>query len=123
MPYSHTIKGRTVRICWYGNITQADLDVFGLEMPQIGRKLGFAPDVLHTFDGVQDQGLMPIEAFTYSLRRGLEPIPNPIRSAIVADSDKGRALATVFKELNRTPNLEMKVFDNESDARSWLERK
>lgn len=123
MPYTHNIEDRIVHVCWYGAITQQDLDDFGSEMPRIGRSLGFAPDVLHTFAAVTGLGLKPIEAFTYSLRQNQEPIPNPIRSAIVADTGEGEALATVFKELNRTPNLEMKVFADESAARRWLERK
>ena len=63
-------------------------------MPRIGRSLGFAPDVLHTFAAVTGLGLKPIEAFAYSLRRSQEPIPNPIRSAIVGSSAQGEALAT-----------------------------
>ena len=122
MPYTHTIEGRIVHVCWYGAITHQDLDVFGAEMPRIGRSLGFAPDVLHTFAAVTGLGLKPIEAFAYSLRRSQEPIPNPIRSAIVGSSAQGEALATVFKELNRTPNLEMKVFADETAARRWLAR-
>ena len=121
MPYSHTIEGRIVHVCWHGIVAEDDLDVFGKEMPQLGRRLGFAPDVLHTFAEVTG-GLRPIEAFTYSLRQNQELIPNPIRAAIVVGGGEGEALATVFKELNRTPNLEMKLFADEAAARLWLAR-
>jgi len=103
-------------------VSPADLDVFGKEMPQIGRNLGFAPDVLHTFADIEGLGLSPIEAFTYSLRQNQEPIPNPVRCAIVTGSDKNTALAIVFRDLNRTPNLTMKVFTDEAAARRWLAR-
>jgi hypothetical protein len=122
MPFTCAIEGPVLHVCWYGAITHQDLDAFGAEMPRIGRSLGMAPDVLHTFVAITGLGLEPIEAFTYSLRHNQEPIPSPIRSAIVTDSGEGEALATVFKELNRTPNLEMKVFRTEAEARRWLAR-
>jgi len=121
MPYSYTIEERIVHLCWSGAISQADLDSFGEEMPRIGRRLGFAPDVLHTFVGVMT-GLRPMVAFMYSQRHRQEPIPNPIRAAIVTTTEECEALATVIKSLDATPNLEMKVFHAEAEARRWLAR-
>lgn len=119
MPYSITIEGRVAHVHWFGALCRRDLDTLGQDLPRVGRQLGFAPHVLHTFGEVK-AGLPPIEAFTYALRPGQAPIPNPVRAAIVADSDTAEALATVFRLLNATPNLEMAVFKNEAEARGWL---
>ena len=42
---------------------------------------------------------------------------------MVVTTKEGEALAAVFKTLNRTPNLEMRVFADEAAARLWLARK
>ncbi len=123
MPYSYTIDGRIVRVAWHGVVAKEDLESFGAAMPQVGRSLGFAPDVLHTFDGVTGHSFQPIAAYLYSLLQKRERIPNPVRAAIIATDRQGMALAKVFTTLNRTRNLEMRIFADEPSARSWLEQK
>ncbi len=44
----------------------------------------------------------------------------PIRAGLIATTPAGLALAKVFQALNRTKNLEMRVFDDEAVARSWI---
>ncbi len=123
MPYSYTIEGRLVHVSWHGMITKEDLVAFGADMPQVGRTLGAAPDVLHTFEAVEGHRFQPIAAYMYSLLQKRVEIPNPVRAAIVAVTQEAEALATVFKTLNRTRNLEMKIFANEAAARLWLSQK
>lgn len=123
MPYSYTLEGRIVHVAWSGTINKEDLDSFGEAMPQIGQGLGFAPDVIHTFYETTGFSFQPIAAYLYSLQSSHVQIPNPIRAAIVTDTQEGEALATVFKTLNHTTNLEMKVFANEAAARHWLSLK
>ena len=122
MPYTYTIEGRIVHVAWHGTIAREDLESFGEAMPRVGRELGYAPDVIHTFEGTIGYSFQPIAAYMYSLLQRRAQIPNPIRAAIVATTQEGEALATVFKTLNRTRNLEMKVFSNEAAARLWLAR-
>ncbi len=122
MPYTCTLDGRIVRVCWQGMITQDDLASFGKEMPRIGRQLGFAPDVLHSFDGSDGVGFEPAAAYHYSVQQRQITIPNPIRSAQVVSSKESEYIATVFSSWNRTPNLEMKVFFDEASALRWLAR-
>lgn len=123
MPYAYTVEERIVHVSWHGVITAGDLETFGVEMPQVGRQLGFAPDVIHTFEGVTGNAFQPIAAYIYSLQQKRVPIPNPVHVAIVATSPESEALATVFKTLNRASSLEMKVFANETAARLWLAQK
>jgi len=122
MPYAYTSKGRIVRVSWYGVVTQEDLKAFVADMPRVGRKLGFAPDVIHTFDGVTGHSFQPIAVYMYTLLQKQVQIPNPIRVAMVATTPEGQALAEVFKALNRMRNLEMDVFADEPAARRWLAR-
>ncbi|HLP03187.1 MAG TPA: hypothetical protein VK163_14260 [Opitutaceae bacterium] len=122
MPYHHTVEGRIVHVHWQGVITRSDLEAFGKDMPLLGRRLGFAPDVLHTFDETNGSSFKPIDAYHYSLQLKQVSIPNPIRAAIVATTPEGETLAAVFITLNRTPNLEMQLFKTELDARRWLAR-
>ncbi len=91
-------------------------------MPHIGRMLGRAPDVLHTFDGVTGLGFDPTAAYEYSMRQKAVAIPNPIRAAMVATTKENEYLATLFTKLNRVSNLEMRVFFDEASARIWLAR-
>ena len=123
MPYSYFNEGRIVHVSWHGLVTKEDLVAFVDDMPRVGQALGLAPDVLHTFEAVTGHSFQPIAAYMYSLLQKRTQIPNPIRAAIVATTQEGEALGTVFKTLNRTSNLEMKVFANEAAARRWLARK
>ncbi len=122
MPYAHTLEGSIVHVRWRGLIAKDDLDAFGKEMPLVGRQLGFAPDVLHTFDETSGFSFEPIAVYQYSLQVKQMKIPNPIRAAMVVTSSTGQALAAVFKTLNRVQNLEMRVFAEEAAARRWLAR-
>ncbi len=112
-----------MHVSWSGTISTEDLESFGATMPRVGRELGFAPDVIHTFDDTTGFSFQPVAAYHHSQQSRHLQIPNPVRAAIVTDTQEGEALATVFKTLNRTPNLEMKVFSNQTAARLWLARK
>ena len=122
MPYVCTIEGCIVHAAWRGTIVPEDLEAFGADMPRIGRRLGFAPDVLHTFEAVTGLGFEPAAAYQYSLKQKQVEIPNPIRVAMATTTKENEYLATVFKMLNRATNLEMEVFPSEAVARRWLAR-
>ena len=122
MPFSCTIEERCVHVAWREAISVEDLREFGREMPRIGRTLGRAPDVIHTFEEVTGLGFDPSAAYEYSMSQKAVAIPNPIRAAMVATTKENEYLATIFIKLNRAPNLEMRVFFDEASARVWLAR-
>lgn len=122
MPITCTTEGRIVHATWSGTIAKEDLESLGKGMPRIGRELGFAPDVLHTYEGVTGVSFEPVAAYHYALQQKQVSIPNPVRSAMVVTTKESEYLATIFKTLNRTANLEMKVFYDEASARRWLAR-
>ena len=120
MPYTYTIEDRIVHIAWGGVISKDDLQAIGKDMPRLARELGFAPDVLHTFDGATGYSFQPIAAYALSLLRKRVVIPYPVRSASVVTTPEQRSLAKIFKALNRTHNLTMGIFDSEEAARRWI---
>ena len=89
----------------------------------LAAELGFAPDVLHTFDAVAGYSFQPIAAYALSLLRKRAVIPYPVRSAAVARTPETLALARIFIALNRTRNLTMEVFDSEEKGRRWIAAK
>lgn len=123
MPYTYTVENRLVHIAWSGIVSKEDLRAIGLEMPRLAASLGFAPDVLHTFDAVTGYGFQPIAAYMLALLRKRVVIPHPVKSASVATTPEMRRLAQIFITLNRNHNLVMKMFDTEETARRWLGEK
>lgn len=123
VPYNYTIEDRIVHLAWSGVVSKEDLQAIGKEMPRLAAELGFAPDVLHTFDAVAGYSFQPIAAYALSLLRKRAVIPYPVRSAAVARTPETRALARIFVALNRTRNLKMEVFEAEEPARRWIAAK
>ena len=122
MPITCTTKGRIIHVSWSGTIAKDDLETLGKELPRIGRALGFAPDVLHTFEGATGLDFEPAAAYQYARQQKPVAIPETVRAAMVVTTKEAEYLSTVFKTLNRRPNLEMKVFFDEASARRWLAR-
>lgn len=122
MPYTYAVEDQVVHISWHGVVSKEDLRSFGEEMPRIVAKIGIVPDLLHTFERMERYSFQPIAVYMFSLLRKRVQIPRLSRSAIVATTPETKSLARIFKMLNRTPNLEMEIFDSETAARRWLAR-
>lgn len=120
MPYSHSIKEHYIHIQWHGELCNEDLRSIGAELPGISAKLGYAPNILHTFDEVTGGKIEPWSIFQHSLRREDTRLPNKAKSAAVAKTAKVHAITRLFMELNRNPNIVMEVFDDEEAAIRWL---
>jgi hypothetical protein len=124
MPFTYTIEGRLLHFHWSGTLTQTDIQAMGAAMPKLSQQVvgatGKMPDVLHDFEAVESCDFPPIAAYDQSLRRRNVPIPRPVKSAIIASQNGGRAMARLFQALNRNPNLTMEIFDSEAAARQWL---
>lgn len=120
MPYSHSIKDHYLHIQWHGELCNEDLRSIGAELPGISARLGYAPNVLHTFDDVTGGKIEPWSIFQHSLRREDTRLPNKAKSAAVAKTAKVHAITRLFMELNRNPNIVMAVFDSEEAAIKWL---
>jgi hypothetical protein len=121
MPYVLTKKEKYVHLEWSATITTDDLKAIGKDLVKVMAELGYAPHVLHTFDRVEAMDFGPWAMFMHSLRREDTRMPNKAKSAQVAKDEKARTVCKMFRELNRNPNIEMHLFDNEPAAIAWLE--
>lgn len=120
MAFKHTIHEDYIHIEWYGELTRSDLQELGSLIPELGFKMGYAPNVLHTFDAVTSASLQPWDAFQHSLRIEDARLPNRAKSASVAKHPAALAMASLFQELNRNPMLVMETFNTEEEAITWL---
>ncbi len=120
MPYTLKITDEFIGIEWYGVLTPRDLAAIGQDLPRIGRKQGHAPHVLHTFDAVTRIDFDPLAAYHHTLRREDIQIPHAVKSAAVAKTPEVFAMARMMQELNRNPTIEMRVFDSDEDALTWI---
>ncbi len=120
MPYTITPTEGFVHIAWHGVITVQDLIQIAPDLAQMGQRLGRVPSVLHTFDGVEEIDMEPLNAYRQSLRRNDMRLPNRTKVASVASSPTVFAYARIMEELNRNPKIEMRVFDEREPAVAWL---
>lgn len=126
MPFTHTLEDKILHVTWFGVISREDLKAFGEAMPGLMQSLDFCPHILHTFDEVEGYDFQPIVVYTFSLLRKRVTIPTPVRSAALVRATHPErqkevaALAKLFKAMNRTRNLTIEVFDDETEAREWL---
>jgi len=120
MPYTLKITDEFLGIEWYGVLTPQDLTAIGQDLPRIGRNLGHALHVLHTFDAVTRIDFDPLAAYHHTIRREDIHIPQAVKSAAVAKTPEVFAMARMMQELNRNPMIEMRVFDADADALAWI---
>jgi hypothetical protein len=120
MPATHEVKDRIVHFSWRGTVTGEDLRSIGQTLQALGTSLGFAPDVLHTFDEMNGAEFEPWAGFEHSLRQERLRLRNAAKSALVAKTPKVLAVARMMQTLNRNPNLAMEIFPTEEAALAWL---
>lgn len=120
MPYHLSETERILRIDWFGVLSLEDLKCVrdDIRKHMMGnRKLACT---LHVFSEVAEVSFQPIDAYEHSLKLRAAKIPVRTKSASVAVSENSQNYARLFQELNRNPNLEMKVFPSEQEALAWL---
>ncbi len=88
MPFTHTVEDRILHFRWNGVISREDLQRFGAEMPGLVERIGFIPDVLHTFDEVTGYSFQPLMVYLFSMLRKRATIPRPVKSAAVAKTPR-----------------------------------
>ena len=120
MPATHEVKDRIVHFSWSGTVTAEDLRSLVKTLQALGASLGFAPDVLHTFDEMDGAAFEPWSGFEHSLRQERVRLHNAAKSALVAKTPKVQAVARMMQTLNRNPNLAMEIFPSEETALAWL---
>lgn len=79
------------------------------------------PDSLVDLRGVELSALGFTDIMSVAKRRESITPPNPIRTAIVADSPTLMGFARMFQSLNHNPNITMRVFGDMDEAVTWLQ--
>lgn len=120
MPYALTKKQGYVHLDWSGTMTADDLKSIGPSLAEVMAEWGRVPHVLHTFDRVEGMDFGPWAMFAHSVHREDTRIPWRSKSAHVAKTETARTVCKMVCELNRNPNIEMKLFSDEAEAVAWL---
>lgn len=120
MPIQIETRADHLHVHWSGAIVAADLGRLFGELPTVAARCAFTPHVLHTVEASAELKADPLEAFTYSKRRIVTPIPDRVRAAFVAHAPAAVAIARNFENFNRNPHLTIKSFLHETEALNWL---
>ncbi len=120
MPIRIQLLPDYVHVIWHGELSKEDLDTLSVEMPRIGRQLGHAPNVLHTFDETSGTSLRFEAMHSYGRDLRLVKLPNPCRIASVCTHQVGFGLARMMQLINQNPDLKMEVFSDKEAALHWL---
>jgi len=121
MGVSISQKSDYLLIEWAGKFEPSDLGVLRRELPQWQEKLGYAPNVLHTFDKLDvNSDFQPLDAFDHTIKRKSTQVFGRAKSAMIAKTEDVYKVSSLFSVLNRNPNIEMRVFSTEAAALAWL---
>lgn len=123
MPLRIQLLPDYVHVNWHGELSKQDLDLLSVEMPRIGRQIGHAPNVLHTFEETSGTSLRFEAMHGYGRNLRQVKLPNPCRVASVCNHPVGFGLARMMQLINQNPDLEMRVFSEKEPALSWLTEK
>jgi len=120
MPFRRTVQDHFVHIEWYGILRPADFAQLLLEVPRIGRSLGYAPNILHTFDEVLEIGMDFASLSSHSRQREAIYLPNKVKVATVSERLLVFGFSRMIELMNETPMMEMRVFKLRAEAEAWL---
>ena len=121
MPFRHTFQDHFVHIEWYGLLTPADFAQLLQELPRIGRSLGYAPNILHTFDEVLEIRVDYAFLTSHSRQREAIYLPNKVKIATVSDRPMIYGLSRMIESINKSPLFEMHAFKLRAEAEAWLD--
>lgn len=120
MPFSLTDEGSFVRIEWFGPVTADDLHGAADQLDAIARLKPVWPDNLADIRRVDGRTLDFPALMSLARRREALPLPNPIRTPVIAESSVSLGFARMFRNLSNNPSITIEVFATEDAAVSWL---
>jgi hypothetical protein len=120
MPIAIQLKEGVLHIDFCGEITPQDLvavveqtrsfESSGMHAPDRFTDTSGADAIAITFDAMSDFAALRTEAV----------IPNPVKNAVFAPTEVHFGLARMFQQMNRNPNIELRVFRTRDEAWAWL---
>lgn len=121
MPYSLQQDGGQLRITYTGTLRATELHESLDEADRLLAASARWPDNLVDLRGVELSALGFADLMSVAKRRESITPPNPIRTAIVADSPTLMGFARMFQSLNYNPNITIRVFGDLDEAVTWLQ--
>ncbi|AOS46446.1 hypothetical protein Verru16b_03552 [Lacunisphaera limnophila] len=120
MPIRIQLLPEYVHVVWHGELVNQDLEFLSAEMPRIGRQIGRAPNVLHTFEEVTSTSLRFDAMHIHGNRLRSVKVPNSCRIASVCHQPVAFGMARMMQLINQNPALQMQVFTELEPALRWL---
>lgn len=121
MPFRPTVEPGFLRLEFHGTVTRDDLDQ-ALEAVETAEQTAqTAPHRLSDFTNATLGELPAAHVVQLAERRKATTLNNPIKSAIVAIRPVNVGFARMFQMLNDHPQITIRIFQTEIEARAWLE--
>jgi hypothetical protein len=120
MPYTITIEPAFLRIVLYGAVTNQDLQAIADEVLAIEASRAFIPHRLSDFSAMTEPYLTYAVVRPFIERRTPHPLPNTVKSALVAPRPILLGFARMFQILSNHPQIEMEIFATVEAAEAWL---
>jgi hypothetical protein len=120
MPVIVKYDGRIIETRMIGRIAGPELLSQLREMVVIEEREPVTPDRIIDLRETDTSEIKFNDVFAIAERRRLENLKNPIKSAFVAKTNVQYGIARTFQSLNDNPQISIRVFREESEARAWL---
>jgi hypothetical protein len=120
MPYSVEEEGTILRATFSGVMTGEDLHAFAVDIETLLATRDRVPNNLLDLRAVEPSRLSFNDLLSLAKLRETVKLPNPIRTAIVADSPTMTGFARMYQSLNQNPSVTIQVFTDVAAAERWL---
>jgi hypothetical protein len=120
MAFSVESEGLIVLITLSGTLTGSDLQALADEVLALERGGTHTPPRLTDLRGVSDMAVGYPEVARLAERTRTRPLNAPVRSALLVKQPVQLGIARMFQILNEHPRITLRIFEDESAARTWL---
>jgi hypothetical protein len=121
MPYEMSMDGAVLRIRLYDTLSAADLRRLASDVLDLEARVDPTPPRVTDFTGLTRFEVGFSEMLTFVERRRDSPPRQPIRSALLVDSDVQFGMARMFQTLNDHPLVTVEIFRDAATALAWVE--
>jgi hypothetical protein len=121
MSFHLTVEPEFLRLEFHGTVTRDDLDQAVEAVETVERTAQTTPHRLSDFTDATLGEVATGYIVQLAERRKATTVNNPIKSAIVAMRPVNVGFARMFQMLNDHPQITIRIFQTEIEARAWLE--
>ena len=120
MPYSVMDDGVVLRATFSGVITGEEIHAFAGEIATLLATRARWPNNLVDLRAIELNRLSFNDLLSLAKLRAAVTLPNPIRTALVAEAPAVIGFARMFQTLNHHPSITIEVFTDVAAAERWL---